>query len=154
MPLPDKYTTLRGRFDKLKRQANYLNNEVGWELFNEFAITAFHLCDWILSDPKVSPAIIADMRVLQNTQEIQACRDIANTIKHREITRYTPTVIDATADRGFGVGRFGRGGFGVGEESILITLVDGTIINGLTLSEKVIELWEKFFEQYPQLLDE
>jgi hypothetical protein len=43
------------------------------------------------------------------------------------------------------VGRFGKGGFGIGEEGIVIELNDGSSFSCLELVKNVIETWEEVF---------
>jgi len=40
---------------------------------------------------------------------------------------------------------YGRGGFGIGEEGIVIQLTDGSSFSCLEFVTNVIETWEKFF---------
>jgi hypothetical protein len=46
------------------------------------------------------------------------------------------------------VGRFGKGGFGIGEESINVALNDGTNISALDLVEGVLGTWQSFFARH------
>jgi hypothetical protein len=152
MPLPERYDSPRGLLNKLVRLGRYLEEEVTWDLFNDFALTAYHLCEWVKNDPSATPGIVSDAKALEATTELQACRDAANTIKHKLITRYKPKTKDTDVAEGYGVGRYGRGGYGVGEQQVTISMADGPVFDGLLLSREVVQLWQAFFERYPQLL--
>lgn len=152
MPLPQKYESTLMMWNKLIRQHDSLAAELSWDGFNDFALTAFHLYDWVTVDPIASVAAKADANTLRNTLELQACRDAANTRKHRKPIKYQPKTSDTDVDQGYGVARFGKGGYGVGEEQVTIRMVDGTVFDGLDLADRVFKLWDAYFKTYPLLL--
>jgi hypothetical protein len=124
--------------NKLRRQASYLEAEVNKDEFDNFALTAYHLLEWVEKEPSflVDGAMRTEMGALKGRLELQACRDAANSCKHRQITRSSQTA-DTNVDEGFGVGRFGYGGYGIGEEQ-------------MELSRQVLGIWEDFFARYVQ----
>jgi hypothetical protein len=99
-----------------------------------------------------SAAAKADATALRNELELQACRDAANTRKHRKPNKYPRKTSDTDVAQGYGAGRFGKGGFGVGEEQVTIKMIDGSVFDGLDLAHRVFELWDAYFKKYPQLL--
>lgn len=69
------------------------------------------------------------------------------------ITKYTPTVTHADSVLGYGVGRYGCGGYGIGEEKIIIEIEDtGTgkieTFDAYDLVNKVVEIWENILSNY------
>jgi hypothetical protein len=66
-------------------------------------------------------------------------------VKHFTLTTRVPISKDAATESGFGVGRFGVGGFGEGEQEITITLNDGTVMNALDFVQDVLGVWKRFF---------
>jgi len=46
------------------------------------------------------------------------------------------------------VGRFGKGAYGIGEESIVIRLNDGSTIDCLVFVLDVLSVWDKFFSTH------
>ena len=48
---------------------------------------------------------------------------------------------------GFGVGRFGKGGYGIGEQSINLYLSDGTKTDALSLVERIFAKWTEIFNR-------
>ena len=153
MPLPDKYKNILMMWKKLIAGHVLLLQEFSLERFNEFALTPYHLHDWVRADSAASAAAKADADALMTTIELQACRDAANTYKHRKPGRPPGnSTNDTDVDQGFGVGGFGNGGFGVGEEQATITMLDGTVFDGLDLSHRVYKLWTDYFDKHPTLL--
>ena len=156
MPIPEKYKSIRSRHDNLLRLAGYLESEVEWNIFNEFALAAYHLYEWVLNDAATTPDIVRDVEALRNGLELQACRDAANTYKHRKLTEkhknHPPQTKETDVSQGlWGNGRFGKGGWGTGEEQITITMKDGTVFDGLDLSRRVVKLWDDFFNKHPNM---
>jgi hypothetical protein len=54
--------------------------------------------------------------------------------------------VNAIADHG--TGRYGKGAFGVGEESIVVVLTDGRRFDALDLAQEVIRVWTGFFTKH------
>lgn len=69
---------------------------------------------------------------------LRVCGDLATAAKHFELTRRNPITSSATSRQGYGMGRYGKGGYGAGEESIkpmvLVTEGPGWFIKGQKVS--------------------
>lgn len=143
--LPIPLASPRDLFAKLKRDASLLvDDEVTTDRFFNFVITGYSLIDWIKADPAfahLSP------QALYDNQWLKVCGDLATASKHFQLTKRQPITSSARSSQGFGVGRFGRGGFGVGEEAIEITLNDGTVIDGLDFVQRVVDVWDVYLQQ-------
>lgn len=140
--------TARDLYEKLKHDGDLIQKEVNsYDMFN-FMITAYHILEWIKGESSISRAAKKELKKLRRIEDIQICRDIANANKHFAITRYAPVVSKVESQRGFGVGRYGVGGFGRGEESITITLSDGINYNLLEFKNRVIQLYESYFVKH------
>lgn len=133
-------------FEKMERDAAALDDCVTGDRAFNFVITAYHIQDWVISSAETQETKDA-LKTLTNSKPFQLCRDLANASKHMVITRYDPSAEDASSSQGFGVGRFGKGPFGVGEESIEITHSDGSTINILQLKDEIVSLWSEFFSK-------
>ncbi len=77
-------------------EQNGLEQPIGDALFN-FAITAYHLRDWLLAYPKKIDSTIVNA-VYEQAPCLNACRDIANASKHCKITRYDPSTRAVTKE--------------------------------------------------------
>jgi hypothetical protein len=149
MPLPEKYQDPVNMLIELREHGASLEKKVTWMKFNAFALAAYHLCEWIESDPAATKAAVADVRVLKSSLQIQACRDAANRYKHKKITRYSPTTERTDVkEAGWGIGGFGKGGHGQGEEEVLLSMRGGGNFNALRLSQEVVEMWNEFFRKH------
>ena len=134
-------------FHKLCRDSVALEAEVSSDGTFNFVLTAYHLREWIASDPslEVAPDVL---QRLDASKWFQACRDLANASKHFELdpTRNPDPTLRAESARGFGVGRYGVGPYGLGEESISIHLKSGEIVNVLQLVRGIMALYEPIFD--------
>ena len=150
MSLTYGFRTARDLFKKLKHEAEILESEVTSDALFNFVVTAYHLCEWVERDPQVSKSAKADVPNIRKETWIAICRDIANASKHFSLNRsYKNQVVKNTESiQGFGFGRYGYGGYGVGEEDIVIELSDGSRYDALELKEQVISIWEKFFNKH------
>jgi hypothetical protein len=100
------------------------------------------------SIPQTAKDEVTALRRNPPVPELSICKDIINSNKHMKITYYTPSTTDATSEQGFGVGRFGKGGFGVGEESINFAMDDGRVFNALYVVQAVLTFWGDFFKRH------
>jgi hypothetical protein len=135
---------------KLHHEHERLEREVtSYDLFN-FVVTAYHLIEWVERDPVVPPTAKHDLASIRQDTYIAVCRDLANANKHFKLKRdYKGQVTsEATSKSGFGVGRYGAGAFGRGEESITIVLTDETEYVALALARSVIDVWDAFFARH------
>jgi hypothetical protein len=135
----------RDLLGKLEREMARLEAEVSPDTYFNFAITAYHLCDWIKNDPRVSASARGALEPLRKQLPIRVFRDLANGSKHFQLTYPNTIVVDATCTTGFGVGRYGKGAYGQGERAIQVTLSDGTLRDGLALAREATTLWQTFF---------
>jgi hypothetical protein len=134
--------TARDLLEKLKRDGSLLDDEVTSDGFFNFVITGYSLIDWLKHEPTVTQS---DVEALYHDQWIKICGDIANASKHFSLSTRKLITSKVKSQQGFGVGRFGKGGFGIGEEGIVIELNGGSSFSCLELVTNVIETWEKFF---------
>jgi hypothetical protein len=151
MPLTFDDDSALDRFNRCKQQAALLDQEVTNDGFIRFADYAWHLRDWLLGDPTVPQAAKDEVLSWKTTPpclELCICKDIINTDKHLEITRYDPPTKDVSSQRGYGSGRYGKGGYGMGEKEISITMSDGTVFNALDVVHAVVGFWEEFIARH------
>ena len=148
MSLTYSFEKARDLFDKMIRDARALEKAVSGDRAFNFVITALHLKDWIEQDPSVSKSAKDDIDVIQRNRYFQICRDLANASKHMVITKYTPSTADASSKQGWNVGRYGKGQYGVGEESIKIIHTDGTVVSILELKDEIICIWKNFVQKH------
>lgn len=115
-----------------------------------FAITGYHLIEWIRKDPSAPQTTKDDLETIYRNTDIGVCRDITNESKHFELRKgYSNRVTDKTsAISDFGAGRFGVGAYGVGEESIVVVLLNGTRFDSLEWAQRVVHAWEAFFAKH------
>ena len=145
MSLTYSFEKARDLFEKMDRDAESLEKAVSGDTSFNFVITAFHLKDWVEQDPSVPQSAKDDLGRIHGNRYFQICRDLANASKHMVITKYQPSAADTLSSQGYGVGRFGKGAYGVGEESIKITHSDGSVITILELKDEMMSLWTDFF---------
>jgi hypothetical protein len=148
MALTFGFDTAGDLLNKLERDATLLMDEaVSGDRFMNFVLTGYALIDWIKNDPAV-PGAAKQHSVIQGLyadRTLKICGDLANSVKHFTLTSRTPITKDTDAEGGFGVGRYGMGGYGEGEEEIVITLNDGTVLNALDFVQDVLTVWRTFF---------
>jgi hypothetical protein len=147
MSLTYGLSTVSDLLAKLERDAKSLDDEVTSDLMFNFVVTGYSMIDWIKNDPNVPQTAKAsnEIEALYSDQWLKVCGDLATASKHFTLTRRQPITTSATSSQGFGVGRFGKGGFGVGEEAIEIELSDGTKYDALALKNGVLNKWRSFF---------
>jgi hypothetical protein len=148
MALTFGLNTARDLRDKLQRDATLLlDDAVTGDRFFNFVLTGYALIDWIKNDPAV-PAGAKQHSVVQGlyaNRTLKICGDLANSVKHFTLSSRVPITKAADTESGFGVGRFGMGGFSEGEEEIVLTLNDGTVLNALDFVQDVLNVWQTFF---------
>ena len=140
LPLP--LSSARDLFEKLKRDAALLDEEVTTDRFFNFVITGYSLIDWVRKDPAFAGAYV---QALYTNPALRICGDLANAGKHFELDKRVPVTKAASSMQGWGVGRYGRGGYGVGEEEITVELNDGTQISCLDFVREVLTAWQPVF---------
>lgn len=133
---------------KVERELARLEAEVTSDTFFNFAVTAYHLCDWIAKDATLPKEARRQLATVRKQLPIQICRDIANGSKHFGVNYKDFVVADATCVAGYGIGRYGAGSYGVGEASIEVTLADGELLDGLNVARQATTVWQEFFAKY------
>jgi len=140
--------TPRDLLEKLKRDAGLLDQEVTSDRFFNFVITGYSLIDWIKNSASVPATVRKAVEAMHNDHGIKICGDIATASKHFMLDRRKPITSSAESRQGSGHGRFGKGGYGIGEQSIQIALNDGSSLSCLELVKNVIDAWETFFHSH------
>ena len=124
---------------KLLREADRLEAEVTSDHFFNFVVTALHLQEWIRKDASLkqhAPRLAAD-------PDFGVFRDIANASKHFVPSKPSVESVDSLC--GYGAGRYGRGGYGVGEETITIVTDAGETLDALAFRDRVLSLFGTVF---------
>jgi hypothetical protein len=147
MSLTFGLSSARDLFAKLQRDAVALDEEVTSDRLFNFVVTGYSMIDWIKNDPSVpvSAKAAAVVQGLYTDRWLKVCGDLATASKHFALTNRVPVTFSATSASGFGKGRYGNGGYGVGEESIEVQLNDGTTFHCLDLVNGVLKTWQGFF---------
>ena len=134
--------TPRDLFEKLMRDAALLNDEVTSDRFFNFVLTGYSIIDWLKHEPSVSAG---DVQSMYKNPWIRVCGELANASKHFKLDKQSTAVADTQRHQGWGRGRYGKGGWGVGEQQITLSLSDGSSIDCLEFVKRVIAVWEAFF---------
>jgi len=150
MSLTYGLSTVRDLFEKLKRDSTSLDDEVNSDRMFNFVVTVYSMIDWIKNDPSVPQSAKCDSEVqgLYNDRWLKVCGDLATASKHFSLTKRRPITSSVTSSQGYGIGRYGKGGYGIGEEAIEINLSDGRTYDALELVEKVLDKWQCFFNKH------
>ena len=135
---------------KVRRDAGLLDEEITSDRFFNFVVTAYSLIDWIIHDPSIPIAAKTPTEIdaLRADQWLVICGDAAIGAKHFKLTRRTPTVAKVSVISGWGIGRFGKGKFGIGEEHITVHMPDGRVFGALDLVAGVLTTWQTFFARH------
>jgi len=148
MALTFGLTNVRDLLGKLRRDASLLEEEVTIDRFFNFVVTGYSMVHWIKNDPSVPQAAKAQYGNLHLDYWLSICGDIANACKHFTLTSTKSNAQSATSTQGYGQGRYGKGNYSEGEESILVRLDDGTTYICLELAQNVLSTWERFFSTH------
>ena len=151
MTLSASFKTARDLLAKLDRDYALLNEGISSDRFFNFVVTAYSLCDWIKNDPSVPTAAKADLERFRAQRTPLICRDVTNASKHFELNEKSQAkaVTECVESaQGYGVGRFGIGPYGVGEEQITLRLSDGAVFGVLGFSADVLAAWRSFFSRH------
>jgi hypothetical protein len=130
---------------KLERDAKLLDEEVTSDRFFNFVVTGYSLIDWVKNDPVVPANAKTTAESLRRDTWLKICGDIATASKHFTLTRRKPVTASVESQQGYGLGRYGKGGYGEGEEDIKITLNDGSVFSALEFVNTVRQTWDQFF---------
>lgn len=147
MSLTFGLSSTRDLFAKLQRDAAALDEEVTSDRLFNFVVTGYAIVDWIKNDPSVpaSAKAAAVVQGLYTDRWLKVCGDLATASKHFALTKRVPVTSFTTSASGFGMGRYGKGGYGVGEKSIEVQLNDGATFHCLDLVNGVLKTWQDFF---------
>lgn len=121
MSLTYSFDKAKDIFDKMLRDGSSLDKTVSGDNAFNFVTAAFHLKDWIEMDRSIPKPAKSDLKIVKADKFFKICQDLCNSTKHMKITQYIPSIVDASSAQGYGIGRYGKGDYSVGEESITIT---------------------------------
>ncbi|WP_431229142.1 hypothetical protein [Burkholderia contaminans] len=151
MALTPGFGTAGDLLQKLHRDQSLLDSEVTADRFFNFVVTAYSLVDWVANDPHVPLPAKEALTAFRQAVELKICRDIANSMKHFQLnsqSRQKSITAGTGLDQGFGRGRWGHGGFGIGEPEITVELNDGSNFDALVFAASVLQLWRSFFSTH------
>jgi hypothetical protein len=138
----------RDLFEKLKRDAALLKDEVTSDRFFNFVVTGYSIIDWVKNDSTIPLSVQTAVSEMRNNRWIKICGDIAIASKHFILKNRKPVTLKVNAQRGYGYGRYGKGRYGVGEEGIEIVLTNDPPISCLDFASEVVYAWEDFFTKH------
>ena len=141
-------TSFRHLHEKLLRDFARLSNEVTGDAFFDFVVTGYSLIDWVKNDPSIHAAAKSDVDILYDDTWLRICGDIATGMKHFTLRKRTPVTSSVSSSEGFGLGRFGKGDYGVGEQSIVVLLKSGQTYDCSELAEGVTQSWASFIQRH------
>ena len=139
------HRTAEEHFQKLKRVYERLMREMHKDDLDDFIKTAWHLCEIVEKDTHTTRKQRRAVNSLRKTEEMRLCQDITNAQKH--FTLRGDQIDRAEVRKGWGVGRYGCGSWGRGEQSVTIHLKDGQEIKALSFVSKVFGVWRNVFEE-------
>jgi hypothetical protein len=162
MALTFELTTASDLLAKAKREERRLSNAITAEdrvefadtLFN-FAVTAYHVKDWIKCDPSAAAAFSEVEDYVGAQQPLRLCREICNSSKHYAL-RSTPT--DAAAVSASATSLVSptladpnRVALETNEAPhfrVTIVTLDGTRLEVRAFASLVVATWERFFTRH------
>jgi hypothetical protein len=135
---------------KLKRDHAQLVEEVNSDRLFNFVVTGYSLIDWVKHDPTVPEKArkFASSGALHSNEWLKVCGDIATAAKHFTLTTRTPITGEVSSAQGYNVARYGKGPYGVGEENIVIRMLDGREISLWEFVPAVVAVWDAFFAEH------
>lgn len=140
------------QFFRMKRYLNRMEkrgatDEDTDDLYS-FFLHAWHLLDWSSNDSTVNhgqdPEIVKRQLSGEITTSIVRCEDIANRMKHLDLTR-PPRVAPAITNKHIWVG---LGSDRPAEASFIFTFPDGSKRDALDLASEVVTDWERLLKRY------
>ncbi|MGQ0742596.1 MAG: hypothetical protein ACT4OG_09970 [Alphaproteobacteria bacterium] len=134
MPLNDKASDF---FSGLVRTHRRLQDEVTKDDVHHFVVDAWHLIENVEKDQTTTKQQRKLAASLRSDPLMRICEELCNEEKHRNskpVSKTNGWVIE----RGYGMGRYGKGAYGVGEESIILKCSDGTTLNALDFTAEVM----------------
>jgi hypothetical protein len=131
--------TVRDLFRKAERDFAAIDDCMNSDDLFNFLCTTNHLAEWCVDDVRT-----AAKQLQAQSTELDLIRKLCNRSKHFEKKPVHPNTV---VESGFGVGRFGKGGFGVGEPSYVVRTDSGQEMNILDLARASLEAWRCFLAQ-------
>ncbi len=144
MSLTYSFAKPRDVFDKLKRDAAAIEDEVTGDRVFSFVVTGWHIWDWVKQGLTEAEQKREYDNVISKEEVILVCRDLATASKHAQVTPKSGASSATSSQGGYGQARYGKGGYGVGEEEVIITFNDGRVLNVLDLKDGVVTFWEQY----------
>ena len=137
-------------FGKVRRDAKLLQDELSSDRVFNLVVTAYSLIDWIKNDPAVPAAAKQPSEIdsLYGDRWLKLCGDLATAAKHFELTQRSLTAAGVAAEQGYGMGRFEKGGYDVGEEQTSVHLPDGSAHGVLEMVQGAQRTWQTFFARH------
>jgi len=111
----------------------------------------YSMIDWVRNDLSMPNDVRAQSvleKELYTNNWLKICGDIATASKHFKLDRRIPITSSVISSKGYGSGRYGKAGYGIGEEGIDITLNDGTSLNSLDFVHNVVQTWKEFMTRH------
>ncbi len=111
------------------------------------AVAAWSICDWIFEEYgsrlgyKSLTSLQEDVR--GKCPELDYLQDLANSLKHKTITRYIPSLTEAYKRKGAFSNAFSRG-FDV--SGLMLTIQDGRQLWFENVIEDALSFWDRYFE--------
>jgi hypothetical protein len=133
-------------------EAAHESEEISDSLF-DLAIALTSLKDWLREHPSVTYAVNDVEHYWQASVTLSAFRDLANAGKHRNITQYTPTTIDALTSASYAPLTIMEtaakaAGRGTKYPRIKIIRADGTRHRAVDLGRAAIKECQSFMTRY------
>ncbi len=159
MALPFELKTPRDVLAKAKRELDVLRSaiaaqdksRIGEALYN-FSVTAYHVKDWLIEQPGAAYTKQEVEDYVRNDRSLSTCRDLCNSNKHKNITKYVPDAIETTASA--------LSTIKVSDQStvnqvplyttstppfrVKVILSDGKRLEAVQLAEEILRTWEAF----------
>ena len=146
----------RSLLNKIVRERNRLSKAIQAQCdedivdaFFNFAVTAYHVKDWLIRHPNSNIAKGAVEAFISVTPQLETCRDICNHAKHFKFD-YTPKtigIVSTITSLGEPVKR-GEYFDIYGTTDVAIVLEDGQRFLSEKFADSVISAWESFFKKW------
>jgi hypothetical protein len=88
----------RDLFEKVKRDAQLLVQDLTSDKFFNFVVTGYSIIDWVKNDPSISQPVKSAVINLYTDPWIKVCGDLANASKHFTLDEPKRTPITASAE--------------------------------------------------------
>jgi hypothetical protein len=129
--------------------------KIGDALYN-FSITAYHVKDWLIKQPGASYSEKDVEDFVKNDPALSTCRDLCNSNKHKNITKYIPDAIETTASAMSIIPIAGPSTFNqvplhttsTPPFRVKVITSNGQRLEAVQLAEDVVHSWEAFFAKH------